>query len=132
MVVTEIALLTKLKIFTVLFFLTEKKFPNFCTLSYLAILENLQICFLTNYKEVNFKVNYYARFSPANFTTPAIQKTLVGRLQSVLGTSTLTFSEISPQQVPIGACHIKIIKLSSYEIKSKTHGSKLSTTIQSW
>lgn len=54
--------------------------------------------------------------SPANFIIPAIQKTLVGRLQSVLGTSILTFSEISPQQVPIGACYTKIIKLS-FKIK---------------
>lgn len=41
---------------------------------------------------------------PANFTIPAIQKTLVGRLQSVFGTSTRTPSAISPQQVPMGAC----------------------------
>lgn len=96
----------------------RKSLPTPALLPYLFIwqhLQNLQVvCFLKRYKHNRHFLEQDACFSPANFTIPAIQKTLVGRLQSVLGTSTLTFSEISPQQVPIGACHIKITKLSSY------------------
>lgn len=54
--------------------------------------------------QVHFRVKriLWAALLPANLITPAIQYTFTGRPLSVLGTSTLTPSARSPQEVPMG------------------------------